>query len=82
MSEAVPSHPKIIERESNPAFVVNGNSHKDEVITLDDYSSDTDIEIKGKDSDSDINVESLVNEMNLEDLIKHKVCFKFNPHFR
>lgn len=66
--------PRSFQRDSEPV-ALNGNSHKDVVISIDENSSESDVEIKEKDTDSEINVEVLEDEMNLEDLMKQKVRF-------
>lgn len=70
--EISPTPEPIPPKESISNVAVNGNSHED-VINIDEYSSESEIEIKDRDSDSEINVEVLENEMNLEDLMKQKV---------
>lgn len=61
--------------ENTQPVTTNGNSNKDVVISIDENSSEaSDVEIKEKDTDSEINVEVLEDEMNLEDLMKQKVC--------
>lgn len=72
--------PPVVPVEPKPTIAptMNGNSHKDVVINIDENSSDSDVEIKEKDSDCEINVEVLEDEMNLEDLMKQKVSFVLN----
>ncbi|KAK7574256.1 hypothetical protein V9T40_011447 [Parthenolecanium corni] len=69
--EVSPTPEPVPLKESLPPAAVNGNSHE-VIINIDEYSSDSEIEIKDRDSDSEINVEVLENEMNLEDLMKQK----------
>lgn len=72
---APPSEAKPLQNNSKTVSM-NGKSHKDEIITLDDFSSDSDVQVRERgDSDSEINVEVLENEMNLEDLMKQKVRY-------
>lgn len=70
-SEKVSAPQRSVQRDPEPP-TFNGNSHKN-IVIIDENTSESDTEIKDKDTDSEINVEVLEDEMNLEDLMKQKV---------